>query len=597
MILQSLARYYEYLRDRHPERVAPPGWCRRDVAFRLEIGFDGSLKAIIPSAEKRGWSTIVPEQVKRSSGIAANAFCDNSSYFLGIDGKGKPDRAEKCFNASRKLHLSLLQNIESPAAKAVVNFFETWNPANAAEHPLLEAAGEALFVGNMVFSFEGEEVLEDADVRRAWDAANRSGADGGAVMRCLVTGEEAPIARLHPPIKGIADAQPMGASLVGFNSAAFESYGHDGEQGLNAPVSERAAFAYATALNYLLSDPLHHMRLGDTTMVYWAEGEDDDACADIACMMFGGIPPEQRGKGGEDRDEKLHAILRAVSSGLPVGDVDMDAPFYVLGLAPNAARVSVRFFVRDSFGSILSNIAQHYERMDIVHAPHEWDYVYPFQILKEIENPNAKKPSISPSIAGGLIRSILEDLPYPEALFENALLRTRASRDDSDTHTRKVSRGRMAILKAYLIKNRKERITMGLDEERTDVPYVLGRMFAMFEDIQYAANYKPNTSVTLNATVKDKYFNAACATPALIFPTLVALSEAHARKARRDNPGAAVRFDKRMRTYMWCLEDIPESLTQKEQSIFYLGYYHQSQHDIQERTKNKVSVAETEREA
>lgn len=138
---------------------------------------------------------------------------------------------------------------------------------------------------------------------------------------------------------------------------------------------------------------------------------------------------------------------------------------------------------------------------------------------------------------------------------------------------------------------------MGLDEERTDAPYVLGRMFAMFEDIQYAAYYKPNTSVALNATVKDKYFNAACATPALIFPTLVALSEAHARKARRDNPGAAVRFDKRMRAYMWCLEDIPESLTQKEQSIFYLGYYHQSQHDIQERTKNKASVAEAEQEA
>ncbi|HIS41000.1 MAG TPA: type I-C CRISPR-associated protein Cas8c/Csd1 [Candidatus Aphodovivens avistercoris] len=577
MILQALAAYYDYLVEHHSDKVARYGWCPRRVAYLLEIDSDGELLAAIPSTDEKGWERFVPEQVKRSSGIAPNALCDNSSYFLGVAAKGKPERLRKCFEAARDLHIRLLSRVDSPAARAVVRFFETWDPDCASEHPVVSTAGEKLLGGgNLLFSYEGQDVLEDPSIQQAWDSFG-SGGENSVVMRCLVTGERAPVARLHPAIKGIAGAQSMGASLVGFNAPAFESYGHEGEQGLNAPVSERAAFAYATALNYLLSDPQHRVRMGDTTVVYWAE-KDDDACSQVVSAGFGAFsfgrsedaPPE-------DRDQKLDDIMKAVRSGLPLGNIDMETPFYVLGLAPNAARASVRFFFRDTFGKVVANIAEHYERLEIVHTPKEREYLYPFQLLREIENPNAKKPVASSEIGGALMRSILGNLPYPEALLENALLRTRASRDDPDTHRRKVSRGRMAIIKAFLIKNRKEQVTVGLDEKRKDAAYVLGRLFVTLEEIQYAANSE------LKVTIADKYLNSACATPSLVFPTLLGLARVHLGKVKKENPDKADHLDRQVMRYVYLLDDLPSNLSPKEQCDFNLGYYHQKLHNINAR--------------
>ncbi len=588
MILHALARYYDYLLQHHPDRIAQPGWCTRRVAFALEINDKGSLLTIIPSTEEKGWKFCVPDQVKRSSGVAANALCDNSSYFLGIDAKGKPDRSIQCFEAARALHVELLSDVDSPAAQAVVRFFETWDPSAALENPLVAATGSDLLAGgNMVFSFEGSYVINNNAVRRAWDE-HRGSSEAETVMRCLVTGEKTAIARLHPAIKGIVGAQSSGASLVGFNASAFESYGHDGDQGLNAPVGKQAAFAYATALNYLLSDSRHRMRLGDTTVVYWSEANDDE-CSSIVDMAMNYISADQwEGDAGESQEAKLDAIMRAVRCGRPVENIDMDAPFCVLGLAPNAARVSVRFFMRDTFGRTLSNIADHYERINIVHAPHERNYLFPYQLLREIENPKAKKignkSSASSILGGALMRSILGNLPYPEALFENAMLRTRASRDDSDAHTHKVSRGRAAIMKAYLIQNRKEHITVGLDETRTDVAYVLGRMFSTFERLQHAANS--------DSTIKDRYFNVASTTPVRVFPTLVRLAGAHVKKVRRSKPGLAMRFDRDQCTYHAMIDKIPARLSAEEQADFCLGYYHQRQHDFQE-----AATAKDERSA
>ena len=178
-------------------------------------------------------------------------------------------------------HLAFLREVDSSAATAIRRFFETWNPEDAPAHPAVADAGEALLAGgNLVFRVGGKRALDDPAIRSAWEEACRRPSDDAAVMTCLVSGDKAPIARLHPAIKGVVGAQAMGASLVGFNARAFESYGHDEEQGLNAPVSEYATFAYTTALNHLLSDREHHMRIGDTTVVYWAD-KHDEACVGI----------------------------------------------------------------------------------------------------------------------------------------------------------------------------------------------------------------------------------------------------------------------------------------------------------------------------
>lgn len=571
MILQALADYYEQLVVEHPELVARPGWCSRQVAFMLELSPEGKLVGIIPSDEKRGWTRTVPMQLKRASGIAANLLCDNATYLLGIDAKGKPERARQCFEAAKERHLAFLADVDSPAATAVRGFFETWDPQEAADDAAVVAAGEALLAGgNLVFRVAGREVLEDSAVAKAWDRAYLQPSDDAAVMTCLVSGEKAPIARLHPSIKGVMGAQAMGASLVGFNARAFESYGHDEEQGLNAPVSERATFAYTTALNYLLADRKHHIRLGDTTVVYWAE-KNDAACSGMFSQALGApsIDDEET-----NPDDLIDAIMEKLEKGLLPREVDLNATFYVLGLAPNAARVSVRFFLRDTFGTIISNVGKHYKRLDIVHASYERRYLSPYRLLAETANPNACDPAASSVLGGALMRSIIEDLRYPEAFFSNVLLRVRASQDNDEQRTRKVTRGRAAILKACLIKNyhqSEEVVTVSLNEDRDDAPYVLGRLFAILESIQEAAN------PTIKRTIKATYFDSAASTPASIFPLIIKLAGSHLQKISQDRKGLAVHYEKQVGTLCDKMQAFPKRLSLEDQGSFVLGYYQQVQ--------------------
>lgn len=585
MILQALVGFYEQLADEHPERIARVGWCSRQVAFLLDLSSEGELVNIIPAEEKRGWTMMVPEQVKRTVGVAANLLCDNATYMLGVDSKGKPERAMQCFEAAKERHLAFLQTVDSPAATAVRRFFETWKPEEALGAAVISEAGEALLAGgNLVFRVRGKNVLEDPAILSAWGKACAQPSEDATVMTCLVSGENAPIARLHPAIKGVVGAQAMGASLVGFNARAFESYGHDEEQGLNAPVSEYATFAYTTALNYLLSDRQHHMRVGDTTVVYWAD-KHDEACVS---MMSDYLNPQTGGDGIEgdkgDPDRVIDAVMQKLSQGLPVGEVDFDANFYVLGLAPNAARLSVRFFQRDTFGAMLDNLRQHYERIDIVHAPYEKKYLTPYRLLAETENPNAKQLAATSLLGGALLRSILGNQRYPEALFEQAILRIRATQDNDDRRTHKITRGRAAIIKAYLIKNCRNRneedVTVGLNEERSDAPYVLGRLFSVLESIQEAG------SPGLNSTVKNKYYDSASATPSVIFPIVIGLCDKHLTKLARDSRGLAIHYEKLRGELLGKLDAFPKRLSLEEQGDFILGYYHQNQkryekHDIE----------------
>lgn len=571
MILQALADYYEQLSREHPERIARPGWCSRQVAFMLELSPDGELVNVIPAEEKRGWTREVPEQAKRTVGVTANLLCDNATYLLGLDAKGKPERARRCFDDARRKHLELLADVDSPVATAIRSYFETWNVEEASEHPRVVDAGEGLLAGgNLVFFVQGCEVLADRDICAAWDRrCERSGKDE-EVMTCLVTGEKAPIARLHPAIKGVMGAQSMGASLVGFNARAFESYGHDEEQGLNAPVSERVTFAYTTALNYLLSDRNHHIRLGDTTIVYWADSDDEDCAA----LFSQAINPNfgERAEGEDDPDEKLDAIMGALAAGRQVESAKLDATFHVLGLAPNAARLSVRFFMSGMFGSMLDNLRKHHDRIDITRAPYEKKYLSPYFLLAETANPNAKQAAATSVLAGALMRSILADAPYPEALYSNVLLRVRATQDDDDRRTRKVTRGRVAIIKAYLIKNlNKEAVTVSLDETKRDTPYMLGRLFSVLERVQEEAN--PG----IKTTIKNRYFDSANAMPSVVFPVIMKLGQNHLNKIAGDRKGLAVFYEKQIQELCNGIQGFPKRLSLSEQGDFILGYYHQTQ--------------------
>ena len=377
-----------------------------------------------------------------------------------------------------------------------------------------------------------------------------------------MTGTLAPIAVKHPALKGVSGAQATGAMLVSFNANAYESYGHDGEQGGNAPVSKKAAFAYGTALNALLADREHTKIIGDTTMVYWAE-EESEAAQDLLCgMLFG----------DEDKmtDDLLDAVLKKVQAGAAIDyegvAISYANPFYILGLAPNAARLSVRFFLQGSFGDFLRNLALHMEQMKVVQPSWETRGNVPlWELLRETVNPNAKVKMASPIMAGAMLRAVLTGGKYPVSVFQNILLRIHAEQGE-----RKINARRAGFLKAYLMRNRGRKIAVALDENSTDVAYLLGRWFAVLEEVQEKANPE------IKATIRDRFFDSACGTPAHVFPMLQKLALHHLKKLEM---ASRVYLDKKLSEIMGKLDakDMPRHLPLEEQGVFILGYYHQKQ--------------------
>lgn len=577
MILQALTRYYEDLLQRG--EIAAPGWSPAKISFALCLDKDGQVTQVIPTMEEvtmgkktvlRPQSMILPSAVKRTVGIASNFLWDNSAYLLGVDQKGKPERSRDCFRVAASLHHAVLDGVDSPAARAILAFFDTWQPKKAMEHPALSGQYETISAGgNLLFRVDGRYVHEDAVIREAWQRY-RDGADEDAVrMQCLVTGREDEIPATHPAIKGVWDAQSRGAALVSFNAPAFCSYGR--EQNYNAPVGKYAAFAYTAALNHLLADRDNVQVIGNTTIVCWAEGADPVYPDTFMAFMSGNMS-------STISNNALRAALKNLAKGLPCEElgVDPNRTFYILGLAPNAARLSVRFFLRDSFGRLMRNVNDHYERLEIVKPAYAKPGVLSLWALLRETVRDPKKQVPSPAMAGATARAVFSGGLYPASLLEAVMLRIRAERN--------ITWGRAAIIKAYYLKNPhkdcpEEVLTVSLNEASTNIPYTLGRLFSVYEAAQQAAN--PG----INTTIKDKYFNSAAAMPASIFPVLNNLYQKHLRKLET---GQRVYFDKQVSALKGVLsESYPTRMTLAQQGAFDLGYYHQTQKRYTKKEENE----------
>ena len=578
MILQALTAYYEQLV--RLGKLSAPGWDDSfKVSYELRLNDAGQLLRVVSLLTEKtvGKKTVlapramrVPAHVKRASGIAANFLCDNSTYLLGADEKGKPERSADCFKACAKLHHTILDGVDSPAAQALLAYFDSWDPAQAAAHPLLaEQWKEITGNANLIFGYEAADhshsfVNDDPAIQNAWQAHYNDRSADSDMGQCLITGKYAPIERTHPNISGVPGAQSSGAALVSFNAPAFCSYGH--EQGDNAPVSKYAAFAYTTALNRLLADRSHCKHVGDTTILCWAENAEPVYQDAMSMFLFGA----DEAAGIQESD--VQAALKRLSAGQTVPflekELSPDQHFYLLGLAPNAARLSVRFFLRDTFGSFAQNLQKHAEEMEIDCSEKEKFRTLPiWAVVNETTRTVPGQPAKpSPQLAGDLLRAVLTGGRYPATLLNGVTLRIRAEQN--------VTRGRAAVIKAYYLRNyptelNKEVYTVSLNET-TNVPYLLGRLFSVLEAVQKAAN--PG----INTTIKDRYFNAACATPGMAFPTLLRLSQKHLRKL---NDGLATYYDKQITELMAQLPEsgFPARLSLPDQGKFTIGYYHQTQ--------------------
>ena len=569
MILQALVSYYETLAARG--ELPQPGWAPVKVSYVLNLDDQGDITTVVCIKEEvtRGKKKVLvpqtiqlPAPVKRTVGVTANFLCDNSSYILGTDKKGKPKRSLECFQACKTLHETLLVSVEEPAARALLSFFEHWQPEKLTEHPAFahQDMEDILASANLIFRYRGRYLHEIPAIRQAWqDYYNNS--QNGQQFPCLVTGKLAPVAQLHPSIKGIPGAQSSGASLVSFNAPAFCSY--DREQGLNAPTSQYAAFAYGAALNYLIAT--QNTRVGDVTLLFWAES-GEDAYAD-ALKQFSFEDEDDQYK-----EKDLKGLMESLAEGADVEwdgtRIDPNMTFYILGISPNAARLSVRFFLRNSFGQFIRSVKAHYDRLEIVRPSFDpFDNIPVWRMLKETVNPNSREKKPAADMAGDTLRVILTNTPYPTTLLNGVTLRIRADRE--------MNRTRAAILKAYYLKNSnpfvpEEVLTVSLNPDSNNEAYILGRMFSVLEAIQSDA------IPGIKATIRDKYFSSASATPGVVFPTLVNLAQKHLRKL---DEGKKIFYDKQLTELMSKLgETYPNRMNLPQQGAFQLGYYHQTQY-------------------
>lgn len=608
MILQSLYNYYQILLSDPPEdvEIAEPGYSNAPVSYALNLSEQGELLDIIPLSVpvQQGKKTVdrpkrmnVPEQVKRSVNVAANFLCDNAAYVLGLTGKEAKDPAyaQKRFEAFQELNIEILEKANSPSARAVIAFLKQHNPQTASQHSVIARHLEGLLEGgNLIFQVRGKNVLDDPEIRRVWEES-RTGQQA-TEMQCLVTGQKEPVARLHPDIKGVPGAQTKGASLVSFNLDAFTSYGK--EQGANSPISQRVASGYGVALNYLLSrqNPNRPIFFGDTTVVYWADAPDKRYASAFYSFLNPEFqqeqeesePEENKGKRkrAKEAEKEMGKVAEAVQQGKAIDlaalreGLDESTRFYVLGLAPNASRLAVRFFLTEPFGIFAERIMQHYDDLQIEKEyANQPTYISPYRILAECVSPKVTRrdeelKSSWGLMGGALMRSILTGAPYPEGLYAAILNRIR---HDSDEEKRsvKINYIRAAYIKAHLIRKFRrqgqnpyqEALQMSLNESYTHPAYVLGRLFAVLEKAQREA-----IGQNINATIKDRYFTSACASPASVFPTLLRLSHHWTNKAEYGGVS-----DRKIQDLLGMLpaQPFPPRLSLDEQGVFVLGYYHQ----------------------
>jgi CRISPR-associated protein Csd1 len=565
MILQSLYEYYQRkAHDPDPARRLPAfGLEEKEIPFIIELSRGGKAAAIkdtrrLQGKKKVAASFLVPKGVKKTSGVAANLLWDTAEYALGVDTKGKPDRIAQQHAAFRERLKVLPETARRDAGIAAVQAFLAADPAKAlAKDPVWEEVKTI----NPVVTFR---LVEDTDlvcqrpavVQAAMGAGHEVPAEHAeAPSVCLVTGEAAVPERLHTAIKGVWGAQSSGANIVSFNLDAFNSFGK--EQGENAPVSQTAAFAYTTALNHLLGrGSRNRLQVGDASTVFWAQKPDE--IEDAFAAFFG------EGDDPDARIEQVRALLESIQSGKFDG-ARGENRFHVLGLAPNAARISVRFWHSAPLHEIAERTRAWFDLIAMVRGPVDPEYPSLFRLLAACAV-QGKADNIPPNLGGDVMRSILSGAAFPAPWLSAAVQRCRAEQ--------RVTYLRAAAIKACLNRGSRHHATEKefqpmLDTENPNTAYRLGRLFAVLEKIQEEA------SPGLNTTIRERYYGAASSTPVTVFTTLLRLKNHHL--AKLDNRGRAVNLEKLIGSITQGIAEFPAHLGMPDQGRFALGYYHQRQ--------------------
>ncbi len=579
MILQALHTYYQRKRNLLPLHLVE----QKNV---LEVVLNEQAEIVNLTYDKENEYT-VPLRVKKSNNILPNLLCDNPTYVLGVnDDKKNVDEKHKAFIEKQKEFAACIENEKRKECLDIVLRFLKNSPLEAVKNaPSFKEEYEK--AGNVTFRIGGElisdiifkEPLEEGIKDFVFDFVSAEDNSDGAQMICLLTGESCDPTRLHKSIKNVSGANTSGANIVSFNEDVFCSYGQ--EQGRNAPVSREATLSYVSALSDLLrkgSDLKY--KVGDTTTVFWLKEADDDA-EKFATALFGvkDVKEEKERSQKEDTPpdkytEVVKALLESINSGKFSRDEGKNS-YHLLGLSPNAARISIRFWFTGTVEDLSKKYQQYFEELKIVVPPYANEYKPLNLLLKSIAVQEDWK-NIPPKMGGEMMRSILTGTPYPYTVLSAAVARCK-NPEANVNHTR------ASLIKAWLNRNKNEDLKMSLDKENNNTAYCLGRAFAVLEKIQKDAN--PG----IGSTITDRYYSKASSHPATVFPVLDKLAKYHLGKLET---GFKIHYEKLLCEIFYKIggkECIPKTLSLENQGRFMIGYYHQLQ-DLYTKKSNEEKL-------
>lgn len=597
MLISALCSYYDLLASNH--QVLPEGYSNVKINYLIGLTPDGKIAEITDCQQrttvqkgkgkpKEIISPRIMQMPKRTekTGIESSIAEHRPMYLFGLNltDEGfspvdKTNKAKKSHEAFTSLQSSFLDGLHSDVLDAFRCFIEHWNPEAESENPHLLTLGKAYATSGFAFCLAGRPDLllhEDAVLKKAWeqslDLSKEDDVDP-IVNTCAIIGKPLPIARIHFKIKNVPNGLATGNVLIGFKNPSEESYGKT--QSYNSNISESAMKRYTEALNYLLADRSHYVRLSDLTVLHWAMSKEQIYDKIVQAAALVGFEEDTDEMGISETDELLKNLMADARSGAlhsgqfaAMGKIDPNVDFYMVGLKPNSARLSVKFVYHKRFGELLQNIARHQADIQMSEKAKP---VPLWRIQKELLIPHSKNDELDPSLGSKLLEAIVYGYRYPQMLLYDVIQRIKIDSDDEKNTYIKLNPVRAGIIKGCLnrqarLSGQEEELHMALDKTNKNPAYLCGRLFAVLEKLQLDASESE-----LNRTIKDAYFSSACSRPAVIFPKLMRLSQYHLSKA-----DYAKHWNHLIGEITEKLDSgFPVILPLAEQGKFILGYYHQ----------------------
>lgn len=561
MILKALYDYYHRCGN-----LPRPGTELKEIGFLIVIDKEGNFLRFEDRRidKKQAQKFLVKKHVGRTSAVAANYLYDNSSYVFGYSDKGDSSAQYQTFKSKVKsIYDAHLDNQDIAAVLKFYQHEQTLVLHQMQLDPLWAEIEKNLNKKYSSFSFliDGDTKIV-AEKAELLDDDSETETSGGQI--CIISGEKGNA--VETTTATMISGSQATAKLVAFQvSSGYDSYGKT--KGGNAPISEKAEFAYTTALNHLLaSDSRNKFLIGSRTFLFWAS-KNDEAGQKAEDSFFSLFGFNEQCDDPNRNIEQVRKVFESIYKGALKSS--SDDIFYILGLAPNAARIAVTYWAEIPLRQFARTICKHFDDMEVIDSrPEKKPYMSLRNIISTVTL-GGKVSDATPNLPEAIVKSIFEGQPYPQTLFASCLRRIRAESGDKDKNAVHITRA--AIIKAYLnrLKTNEQKIQIMLDKENTNQGYLCGRLFAVLDKIQEEANNQHS--------IRERYMNSASSTPAAIFSTILNLSNHHVENLK--NEGRKIYFDKLKQEIIKKIDadGFRPQLDLQDQGRFFIGYYHQRQ--------------------